>query len=506
MATKISITLEAAIDYADRGWRVIPLIPSTKRPPMKEWQKKATTDNDIIIQWWERWPDSDVGVAMGRSSGIIDVECDTAEGEELLLKIFGGQPPMTPTFISGSGRGKHRLYKYRSDLPAKANKNWNGIDFKLGVDDLGSQSVFPPSSHKSGGTYLWCPGLSPDEIDVADLPDSVVAFLWNICEGDGAEGGRGGKTPAEWEEILGGAGEGARHPNALTIIGKVLGQWANLENPASVQIAFDLIKAANARNKPPLDEAELKSAFVDILKKERRQRASEDFGNETTPTPEQSVAGVVSKDRDFKLIIVESEPPIFELFSDRFSYSPGSCIILNAEQLISGRAIRLESLKQAHFALPGSFSKAWERKGGLYEQLVATADRREASPDRRRTSIVAQRILDELERAKAANEADEPDPRGRATKMQNGDVVFAFNSIWDEIRFSADKITRDEVASALERAGVSDFRPRAGGSRKRLRRGEPRAIECLRTMAATGATPIPKPILPAEPQKTTQTV
>lgn len=501
MATKTSDILEAAIHYADRGWRVVPLLPSTKRPPMKEWQKKATTDNDIIIEWWEQWPNSDVGVAMGRSSGIIDIECDTEEGEANLLMVFGGQPPITPTFISGSGRGKHRLYKYRGDLPAKANKNWQGIDFKLGVDDLGSQSVFPPSSHKSGGVYRWCPGLSPDEVDVADLPDSVVAFLWNLCEGDSGEDGRGAKSPEEWERILGGTGKGERHPNILSVIGKVLGQWANLENPASVRIAYDLVRATNQRNQPPLEEAELKQAFVDILKKERRQRASEDFGNETTPTPEQAVSGVVAKDRDFKLIIVESEPPIFELFSERFNYAPGSCIILNAEQLISGRAIRLESLKQAHFALPGSFSKAWERKGGLYEQLVATAERRAASPDRRRTSVVAQRILDELERAKAANEADDPDPRGRATKTSNGDVVFAFNSIWDEIRFSADKVTRDEVASALERAGVCDFRPRAGGSRKRLRKADTRAVECLRTMAATGATPIQNQQPQTEPQQ-----
>lgn len=487
MATKISITLEAAIEYADRGWRIVPLIPSTKRPPMKEWQKKATTDNDILIQWWDKWPDSDVGVAMGRSSNIIDIECDTEEGETNLLEIFGGQPPMTPTFLSGSGRGKHRIYKYRSDLPAKANKNWKGIDFKLGVDDAGSQSVFPPSSHKSGGTYRWCEGLSPDEIEVAELPDSVVAFLWNICDGDAA-GGKGGKTPAEWEEILNGTGEGGRHPNAVSIIGKVLGQWANLENSASVQIAYDLVRAANARNKPPLEEEELRQIFVDILKKERRQRASEDFGNESTPTPEQAVDGK-QKDRDFRLVIVETEPPIFELFSDRFAQAPGSCLVLTAEQLISGRAIRLESLKQAHFALPGSFNKAWERKAGLYEQLVATAERREASPDRRRTSIVAQRVLDELDRAKTANEADDADPRGRPTKLSSGDVVFAFNSIWDEIRFSADKITRDEVAHALDKAVVADFRPRSGGARKRLRRASPNSMEILRTMAATGTAP-----------------
>ncbi|MBP7597086.1 MAG: bifunctional DNA primase/polymerase, partial [Candidatus Microthrix sp.] len=31
-------TLEAALTYAARGWRVLPIKPGTKRPPIQAWQ------------------------------------------------------------------------------------------------------------------------------------------------------------------------------------------------------------------------------------------------------------------------------------------------------------------------------------------------------------------------------------------------------------------------------------------------------------------------------------
>lgn len=38
--------LAAALTYAARGLRVLPILPGAKRPPMAAWQDAATTDPD----------------------------------------------------------------------------------------------------------------------------------------------------------------------------------------------------------------------------------------------------------------------------------------------------------------------------------------------------------------------------------------------------------------------------------------------------------------------------
>jgi hypothetical protein len=42
--------LLAARSYAERDWRVIPILPGEKRPALAAWQDAATTDPDLIDQ------------------------------------------------------------------------------------------------------------------------------------------------------------------------------------------------------------------------------------------------------------------------------------------------------------------------------------------------------------------------------------------------------------------------------------------------------------------------
>jgi hypothetical protein len=87
--------LDAALIYAAWGWEVFPLLPLAraaeiaqregmplskvaKRPTTKHGFKDATTDTDEIRQWWERHPDSNIGVATGHLFDVVDV--DTHKG------------------------------------------------------------------------------------------------------------------------------------------------------------------------------------------------------------------------------------------------------------------------------------------------------------------------------------------------------------------------------------------------------------------------------------------
>lgn len=79
MATTSSDIIHAAMEYASYGWRVIPVDPNKKHPPLNKWQDLATTDEEKIIEWWDgRYKNCGIGVVFGEASGIVDIEIDDA--------------------------------------------------------------------------------------------------------------------------------------------------------------------------------------------------------------------------------------------------------------------------------------------------------------------------------------------------------------------------------------------------------------------------------------------
>ncbi|MEU0894235.1 bifunctional DNA primase/polymerase [Streptomyces massasporeus] len=75
-----SAQLSAARDAASRGWHVFPLIPGAKRPAVRDWETRATTDHDRITRCWTHAP-YNVGIATG-PSGLIVVDLDTPKGPD----------------------------------------------------------------------------------------------------------------------------------------------------------------------------------------------------------------------------------------------------------------------------------------------------------------------------------------------------------------------------------------------------------------------------------------
>jgi hypothetical protein len=88
--------LEAALDYAGRGWRVLPLhTPTTggcscqksdcysigKHPRIHNGQIGASLDSSTINNWWARWPNANIGVATGPDSGVVVLDVDGAVGQ-----------------------------------------------------------------------------------------------------------------------------------------------------------------------------------------------------------------------------------------------------------------------------------------------------------------------------------------------------------------------------------------------------------------------------------------
>jgi hypothetical protein len=80
--------MRAALAAADRGWHVFPLRTGDKRPAIRDWQVRATTDRDRIVRCWSAGP-YNVGVACG-PSGLVVLDLDTAKPGEPVPAPWSG--------------------------------------------------------------------------------------------------------------------------------------------------------------------------------------------------------------------------------------------------------------------------------------------------------------------------------------------------------------------------------------------------------------------------------
>jgi len=175
--------LNAALSYARRAWRVLPLHSIRdghctcgwqdcgspgKHPRTPNGLYDATTDPAVIIRWWGRWPNANVGVATGAASGVIVLDVDPRHGGDdslVDLEQQHGLVPETPHALTGGG-GQHLLLAH----PGRTVPNKVAIAPGLDVRGDGGLIVAPPSLHASGREYAWDIASHPDDVPLAGVP------------------------------------------------------------------------------------------------------------------------------------------------------------------------------------------------------------------------------------------------------------------------------------------------------------------------------------------------
>lgn len=167
--------LDAAAEYAARGWRVLPIKPNEKRPPMAEWQKAATTEADVIDAWWSGlYRGHGIGVATGRGSGIFVLDVDVAgekAGDQTLdeyVQMYG-QLPATPTAVTPSG-GVHYYFALPDGVEIR-NDAGSRLGHGLDIRGEGGQVVAPPT-RRGGDCYAWLEGTY--ELEPAEAPAWLI--------------------------------------------------------------------------------------------------------------------------------------------------------------------------------------------------------------------------------------------------------------------------------------------------------------------------------------------
>ena len=141
-------SVDAAIEYLELGWPVIPINPTSKKPYIswKRFQVRRPTEGEVE-QWFRDWPDARLAVVTGELSGICIVDCDSAEAHKFAIEEGLSSPVRVTT-----KRGVHHYFEHPKDGKRRGPRvggnsrgtDWpkfDGIDFR----GDGSYALLPPS-------------------------------------------------------------------------------------------------------------------------------------------------------------------------------------------------------------------------------------------------------------------------------------------------------------------------------------------------------------------------
>ena len=143
---------DLALSYAEGGWQVFPACARTKRPLTQHSFYDATSNSNIIRNWWCATPSALVAIPTGQRTGIWVLDVDGTAGRSSLAELmqrFGVEllGDLSPLITTTPGRGLHIYFKLR---PGETPRSRAG-DIGLGLDTRGE------------GGYIIAPGnVLPD--------------------------------------------------------------------------------------------------------------------------------------------------------------------------------------------------------------------------------------------------------------------------------------------------------------------------------------------------------
>jgi len=160
-----------------------PVLPKSKIPAIKEWQKKASNEEaeytDLFAKVGKErgihHSEFNVGVATGEQSGIFVVDVDPKSGgfeglAKLEEDIGSSLRGITYTVTTGSG-GLHIYFKYPDNQEIRNTtnlKNYGGIDIR----GQGGFVVGAGSTHENGNTYS-----VKHQLDIIAAPKALLDLL-----------------------------------------------------------------------------------------------------------------------------------------------------------------------------------------------------------------------------------------------------------------------------------------------------------------------------------------
>ena len=146
--------------------------PRFDQDTLRHGHKDATTDEELIREWWGQWPMANVIVATGAVSGIVALDVDVKPIGPDGRKTIGeweAEHGQLPTTLRGTtpSHGWRIVYRHPGER-IRSTRIGDGVEVKAD----GGSFVAPPSRNVRG-CYKW---QDPDA-ELAELPDWLDAML-----------------------------------------------------------------------------------------------------------------------------------------------------------------------------------------------------------------------------------------------------------------------------------------------------------------------------------------
>ncbi len=485
-----------------------------KHPVDTAWQTTATDDENTIAGWFEntnanvRW---NIGVRLGASSGIIDVEADDDNALRVMQEY--GLDKIYTTAYQGS-RGPHYLFEYEEALPASGVVKVDGLEVRIGGGEKGTQSIFPGSWHRTGVQYKWLDGRSPDEVMPAKLP---AAFKDAILAEAG--GTKSGGCVKDAREALAGdkkIREGGRHGFLLGTACALLIPYKQQLNDDKRNEVLTILRSLNSTQcDPPKDDAEVVK-IVDSQYKFFQEEA------QARMTPLER-AGLRKNDDEWnpgawRVTRVHSDPRRYRLSIPGGPNNNPFRVNLTADDWTTPRKVAQKTLEvtgrnvqdptPAFWAWVWSGGKLKDENNVLREQRGLAVQLLEGefvadeypSPELSRKAAVAGLLYSHLMQARRPTDTKvtEPNPSGSAKWLFSDgrlELWFHWGTVWKEISESAETpVTlpekQDLQEDLLRSLGLDEFPIRQPPpERKRYYRWNETFLKALAAIAGLEATP-----------------
>lgn len=173
----MTIPLDAALDYAARGWPIFPCHwagERRKRPLIEDWPRVASRESDQVAAWWREWPQALIGLPTGEPIGAVVLDLDVKDparnGWDALDDLGYSLVDDTPMVHTASG-GLHLYF----ERPAGGLRNTTGARGRgigPGLDWRGDGGFVIVPSPDSG--YAWDPHWAFETVVPAPVPPILL--------------------------------------------------------------------------------------------------------------------------------------------------------------------------------------------------------------------------------------------------------------------------------------------------------------------------------------------
>ena len=238
---------DAAAEYIDMGFSIIPIVKGTKMPPKdfkwEPYQQRQPTIDEVEL-WFKQWPDCQIALVTGMVSGIGVIDADGPIGVQWMKKTL----PTTPVYQK-TAKGWHAFYKLTDSIGNRAK-----FQPELDVRGQGGYVLIAPSLHPNGSYYKLSFPINGQGWD--DLPE----FPYDLIQ------------PKTKDLItLQPVDEGERNDTLARIIGSYIGRNLSFEE------ILNLCTGWNLSCNNPLGQKELETTVTSIFKTHYRNHPLDYF-------------------------------------------------------------------------------------------------------------------------------------------------------------------------------------------------------------------------------------